>query len=262
VERIGVLRSTDGAATWTYLGHACFHAPRLTPVDPFPLLEAAKIVLYFYDITSGGGPAGGQPWTIHRTTSDNGLEFTVPTLAYSTRAGIVTDPAVVRLPSGVYRMYLVARQGTISASGSDGLTFTDDPGVRTDVGAVPGVLLLPDGRLRLFVCSEPGIVSLLSSDGLSFDLEEGVRIPQNRAVEIVCDPHPIRLRSGRHLMAFKVRPGGGDSPVRDGVHLAESADGLAWIPLGPPVAQGSVPGIVELQDGTLLLYYVDHSGAV
>jgi len=50
VERIGVMRSADEGQTWAFLGHACFHAPELTPVDPAPFVQDGQIVLYFFDI--------------------------------------------------------------------------------------------------------------------------------------------------------------------------------------------------------------------
>jgi len=49
-ERIGVMRSADEGETWAFLGHACFHAPELTPVDPAPFVQDGQIVLYFFDI--------------------------------------------------------------------------------------------------------------------------------------------------------------------------------------------------------------------
>jgi hypothetical protein len=66
------------------------------------------------------------------------------------------------------------------------------------------------------------------------------------------------LRSGGYLMAYKVRPSGAaDDPAQDLVYLATSFDGYTWTPGSAPVVKGSVPSLVELADGAILLYYVD-----
>lgn len=257
VERIGVIESADGGATWTFLGHACFHAPELTPVDPDPVIQNGRIVLYFYDITVQQTFAQDQVHVMYRAESDDGLDFSVPTTAYSTSEMIITDPMVILLSDGTYRMYLSAGTLVPSASGSDGITFTADSGNRSEVGGVPGVLLLPDGRIRLFVCGAGGIISLISSDSLTFDQEDGARISDDGAGSIICDPHPIQLQDGSYLMTYKQRPVGETGPDADLVYLATSDDGYDWTTIDSPVVTGSVPGIVQLQDGTLLIYYVD-----
>jgi hypothetical protein len=251
VERIGVKRSTDRGLTWTFLGHACFHAPALIPVDPSPLRIDDGVALYFYDLL--GARPGIEKRQIYRATSTNGVAFTVPQVAFTT-ADAITDPFVLRLTDGTYRMYLHTDKGILSAFSSDGLTFTPDDGTRTRAGGVPGALLLPSHEIRLFVCGQ-GILSLFSRDGLDFVQEEGMRIPWEG--RLVADPHPIHLSTGGYLMAYKTVPEGGKTPQDDIVLLATSADGLNWVPGSKAIARGSVPGIVELADGTLLLYYVD-----
>ena len=102
------------------------------------------------------------------------------------------------------------------------------------------------------------IYGATSPDGLSdFILDAQPSIQRNGA-DMVNDAHPIALRSGGYLMSYKVRPSGAtDDPSQDLVYLATSADGYTWTTGTSPIVKGSVPSIVELADGTLLLYYVD-----
>ncbi|MGB2895945.1 MAG: hypothetical protein WBB65_07275 [Anaerolineales bacterium] len=263
-ERIGVLRSTDGGATWAFLGDACFHAPELIPVDPSPLPTASGVALYFLDLRSLNQPAGAAR-VIYRAESRNGLEFNEPAPAFLFGENI-TDPYILQLGASSYRMYLLHLaevQDIISATSRDGLVFTLDEGSRTKEGAIPGALLLPDGRVRLFVAGDPrGIKSLISGDGLAFTMEEGLRIATDGIS--TTDPHPIRLRSGGYMMVYTVHREGtyADEQARLAaieIHIAISADSFNWTVNPAPIAHGSVPGLVEATDGTLYTYYVDAS---
>jgi hypothetical protein len=252
------MESTDGGATWSFLGHACFHAPELIPVDPAPAVQDGKLVLYFFDISSlRTGQSADVQHVMYRSTSEDGLDFSEPTAAFSTTETIITDPAVIQLPDDSYRMYISAGNTVLSAVSTDGVNFTAEDGLRSEVGGVPGILLLPDGRYRLFVCGTGGIISLISTDGVNFAQEDGTRLAASG--DILCDPHPIRLLDGRYLMTFKERPAGEERPNNDQVYLARSDDGLNWVPDSEPVVTGSVPGLVQKDDGTLMIYYVDFS---
>ena len=261
-ERIGVLRSTDGGATWTLLGDACFHAPELIPVDPSPLASGSRVALYFLDLKSLNQQTGAGR-VIYRAESSNGLEFSQPEPVFLFGENI-TDPYVLKLGEGSYRMYLmrpIELGDVISATSDDGLVFTLDEGYRTKEGAIPGALLLRDGRVRLFVAGDlRGITSLVSADGLTFTKEEGVRIPMNGIS--TTDPHPISLRAGGYMMVYTVHREGtfADEQARLAaieIHIASSADGFNWTDNPAPIAYGSVPGLAETAEGTLYVYYVD-----
>jgi len=89
-----------------------------------------------------------------------------------------------------------------SASSPDGLTFTQDDGLRLDEGSVPGSIVLPDGTVRMYVCNK-GISLYESQDGLNFHrVQEGV-IPAE-AGQIICDPSPTTI-SGGYLLIYKTR---------------------------------------------------------
>ncbi len=263
-ERIGVLSSTDGGNTWTFLGNACFHAPELIPVDPSPLANDSEVALYFLDLKTLDQQAGAER-VIYRAENRDGLTFSQPEPVFAFGEDI-TDPYVVQLAGSGYRMYLmhpIEPADIISASSQDGLVFTLDDGYRTTMGAIPGALLLPDGRVRLFVAGDPrGITSLVSPDGLTFTMEEGVRIPLDGIR--TTDPHPIQLRAGGYLMVYTVHRDGdyADEQARLAaieIRIASSADGFTWTVDPTPIAYGSVPGLVETADGTLYIYYVDAS---
>lgn len=263
-ERIGVLRSTDGGATWAFLGNACFHAPELIPVDPSPMAGSEGVVLYFLDLKTLNQQTGAER-VIYRSVSRDGLAFSQPETAFRFGENI-TDPYVLQLAGGEYRMYLMRTTepgDIISATSQDGRVFKLDDRYRTNQGAIPGALLLPDGRVRLFVAGdERGLTSLISEDGLDFEMEEGVRIPVDGIR--TTDPHPVRLQAGEYLMVYTVHRAGEypDEQARLGaieVHIASSQDALHWTAHPEVIAYGSVPGLVELADGTLYVYYVDAS---
>jgi hypothetical protein len=248
-ERMGMIESADHGATWQFKGHADFHAPEINPVDPSALFDNGLLVFYFFDLMSLSTDTA----VVYRSvaTDGTGLDFSPPARAFQ-MPGFLTDPAVVKMQNGKYRMYVQGQNAILSATSDDGFTFTLDPGERTRAGGVPGVIVLPDGRVRLYVSNSEGITSLISDDGFSFTPEPGVRIPGAGA------PSPVRCADGVYRMACAVRPAGqGESPELDEVHLAESADGFLWTPGLASLVTGSVPTLVELPDGRLRIYYVD-----
>jgi hypothetical protein len=92
-ERIGVMRSTDGGENWEFLGHACFHAPVLAPVDISPILIEGRIALYFVDLMSF---TSGSTRTAYRAFTSDGLSFTRPVPVYSSTTQQITDPYVLK----------------------------------------------------------------------------------------------------------------------------------------------------------------------
>jgi hypothetical protein len=251
VSPLGVLRSTDHGATWTALGNACIASPTIRAVDPTPLVIDGQIVLYFVDF-------GHMPFlNIYRATSTDGVNFDTPQNVYTQSSGMV-DPFVLRLSDGSFRLYVPSdEEGIISASSSDGLTFTKDQGVRSTGGGMPGALLLPDGRVRLFL-SGNGITSEISSDGLNFT-PEGIRIP-TPPNSITDNPEPIRLADGSYLMLYSFHDlkYEGQLPWKHTeIHLATSSDGTIWTTNSIVIGLGGTSCVIETADGTLWIYYVN-----
>jgi hypothetical protein len=257
-EKMGMIESTDNGATWQFKGHADFHASLFNPVDPSALFDKGLLVFYFLDLNSLGTDTS----VVYRSvaTDSTGLDFSTPTKAFQ-MPGPFTDPMVVKMQNGKYRMYLMGKYAILSAFSDNGFVFTQDPGERTTAGGVPGALVFPDGKVRLFVCGQ-GITSLISDNGLDFTQEPGVRIPIPSGADVVADPNPIRIANGTYRMAYKVSPPGQvEVPVLDEVHLAESEDGYSWTPGSASLVLGSVPTMVELPDGRMRIYYVDFRNA-
>jgi hypothetical protein len=253
VERMGMVESTDHGVTWMFKGHAQFHAPTLNPVDPSAIVDNGLVVVYFFDLSSLATDTA----VVYRSvaTDPGGLDFTPPSPAFKF-AGDLTDPFVLKLTGGKYRMYVNTIGAISSATSNDGFTFTLDAGDRTRAGGVPGAIQLPDGRVRLFVCGR-GITSLISENALDFTEEPGVRIPVPLGSKITADPNPILCNDGKYRMTYKVRPSMVDDPLPDEVRIAESADAFSWTPSPASLAIGSVPTMIELPDGRLRIYYVD-----
>jgi hypothetical protein len=163
----------------------------------------------------------------------------------------------------LYLLHLSEIEDIISATSQDGRIFDIDKGPRITPGYIPGALLLRDGRVRLFIAGDDrGILSYISDDGIDFIIEEGVRIPTEG--KSTTSPHPISLSDGGYIMVYTVEREGifQDEQARIAaieIRIAGSEDGFNWKTDPKPIAYGSVPGIVELQDGSLLIYYVDAS---
>jgi hypothetical protein len=257
-ERVGVIRSTDGGSSWEFLGHACFHAPTLAPVDISPILIDNKIALYFVDLMSF---TSGSTRTVYRAFTSDGVSFTQPEPVYTSTTEEFTDPYVLKMNDGRFIMYLSGAGGVlVTISNNEGGIFTSSGVVSVGL-SVPGALQLPDDSVRLFggmPSSGSDIYGATSMDGLSNFLLDSEPAISRKDADMVNDAHPIALRSGGYLMAYKVRPSGAtDDPTQDLVYLATSIDGYTWKAGNSPIVKGSVPSIVELADGTLLLYYVD-----
>jgi hypothetical protein len=147
------------------------------------------------------------------------------------RMPLGAHPTVVRLPSGLLRMYYATADALPfvpsrmrSAVSRDGVTWFLEEGNRfADAGfGVMEVVQLGDGSWRLYLNDRPfkghsRIVSGRSTKGITFHPERGVRLPPPYA-----DPAVVRLRSGRWLMVLSA------IERRQRLYVAESADGLRW----------------------------------
>jgi hypothetical protein len=167
-------------------------------VDPDVVrLDDGSIRMYYL---SGRGPPGvGAGRGICYAESRDGVHFTARGLALELRSDeLLTDPSVVRLPDGTWRMALALERRTVLARSADGRTFT-----RTgmfDVASIPELGLTADGRLRIYVCIN-GIESHVSADGGQSWTREANVVPRNAlGRNIACDPSFV---SGAGLFVFK-----------------------------------------------------------
>ncbi len=125
-----------------------------------------------------------------------------------------------------------------SATSSDGLKWTMDPGIRVESEghnfASPRIVFLDDGRCRMYLFDRgQGIISLVSSDGLEFHPEPGLRIAQDGAYDSLCAfaPEIVRVAGAGYLMYYA----GYSGASRADILRAVSADGLAWKKDAQPV---------------------------
>jgi len=263
-DSLGVLRSTDGGATWTSLGQAHMQNSNVWPVDPTGFTIDDQIVLYFVDFGHLGQPV---PQSLYRATSADGVDFDTPQPVY-TQPVMMVDPFVLPMLGGLFRAYIPSEQeGIISATSNNGFAFTRESGIRVGSGGggMPGALLLPDNRVRLFVNgdldNQGGIFSMISDDGLNFAVEGGMRIPAPAGF-ILQDANPIRLLDGSYLMLYQTCNAtfweqGLDPWTFTELRLATSADSLNWTVDPRVIGYGGTSCIVEKRDGTLFIYYVN-----
>lgn len=193
-----------------------------------------------------------------------------------------------RLPDGRYRLFFPGCQpangpplcGVLSAISTDGLTFTTEPGLRLPrffpyiQGRDPvrsTIIKLTDGRYRMY-CSQqvtpdiapniPGsghraIFSAVSTDLFNWAPEPGIRIGPG-APSITGDAdHPTAVAN----------PDGSITLIYDGFvdlavtheQIATSQDGLTFDSESDTGLVGTEPSLVRLGDGSLFLYYGEHT---
>ena len=173
------------------------------------------------------------------------------------------DDEIERLPDGRWRLFYVSgpsnnSAGIASLISSDGLTFSEEPGLRIANPVAGrgltccGIVRLADGRYRMYVTSQynppdapPGpaeIYSAVSSNLYDWSLEPGVRT-------LGVDPAARLDVSGSALLAFTQAFGG--------IYTDSSTDGLTFP--GPRqtdfTGDARQPAFAALPDGRLLVYY-------
>lgn len=180
----------------------------------------------------------------------------------------LADPTAALLDDGRIRLYLFAQDvGVVGAVSTDGLDFTEEPGVRVSGpdGGQPRIWRLPDGRWRLYVTKIQEIVSYTSADGLTFTLDPGIRVTaQATGLSSLSSPAILEYAPGRYRMYYSTlaqpRQGPGDKQSGS----ATSSDLLNWIPdpgirLGPGAAHLTGPAEhpfpVLLEDGHTALFF-------
>lgn len=181
-------------------------------VDPDAvLLPDGRIRLYYFATSPppAGRPADPArqegPHLVRSAISTDGIRFREEEGVRFSREGL-TDPDVVRMKDGRWRMYFPVHAGerrgsVLSATSTDGLSFSEDPGTRHSFPSIPGVVVLSDGRIRLFVNVPGGIGSKISHDGLSFQ-DEGIRVWSTDGRGLA-DPSPALREDGTFVSGLQ-----------------------------------------------------------
>ena len=183
---------------------------------------------------------------------------------------IVADVSVVRLPDDTYRAYFYGTgRGVMSATSSDGLTFTVEQGSRMpDGNGMPRVVALGNGSYRLFFNMFDGIGSAISSDGINFTEESGTRIKASDFGEYsLTGGSLVTLCDGTYRMYFSDLPLPDEGLKAHKVYSAVSSDMLNWIAeSGVRVGSGSSidksaehPFVIKKTDGTFRMFFYNNS---
>lgn len=182
--------------------------------------------------------------------------------------------STLKLADGTYRMYYVGSGGILSATSSDGISFTKEAGMRIDLGASgeadsqqavnPCVVELADGY-RMYYDGFDGtyrrVLSAVSSDGLTFT-KEGIRIEtKDDAMDngTASVPDAIRLADGTWLMAYVYDMYGANS-----IRMATSTnEGNSISTRGSWIQQDIAdlgqdamdPDMIITSDGEIIMFY-------
>jgi len=209
------------------------------------------------------------------------------------------NASVTAVGGGKYRMFFSSPEGSgtrgvVSATSSDGLTWTADPGIRLANGTVAhAVVHLADGRYRVYYEKFPdnsnapseraAFYSAVSTDGYSFTPEAGIRLTKgsgtDQDVAGMDFPTVVQLKDGSWLMAYDGHSGQHWTPPAQGgnggapaagtaaseaeIMWATSPDGLTWTKKGVAVdshnatwnAETASPYLVSWDDGTARLFF-------
>jgi YD repeat-containing protein len=175
-------------------------------------------------------------------------------------------PATIQLPDGQWRMYYASQGEIVSATSRDGLTFTNERGIRIERGKPgefdefgithPSIVALPDGSYRMYYDGqfrpEPGpywrIMSARSKDGLHWTKDEGSRIPVNTKfgdfeAELAFSSH-VEYRDGTYTMYFSSQ---GNPISASGIWRATSSNGIDFT-VGKHPILGRDPAFGNQQD--------------
>jgi hypothetical protein len=185
-------------------------------------------------------------------------------------------PDVIRLDSGMYRMFYTVAQGIGSSWSSDGVAWNAEPGARLESKRIDGVLnyyvsnpwtvRLADGRWRMYYQTFTSandfsrVGSAISADGYQFVVEPGLRIDAGPSTGWSYAGHgrAWRAPNGWFWMLFSGNTVD-DSGASD-VALANSPDGLTWTILNPHLfIDGHDPTLLVNPDNSIsaLWMYLD-----
>lgn len=254
-------------------------------------LPDGRIRLYF---NKANPVQRNTPFGIESAISSDGVHFTVET---GDRIPVVNGMnvpmgLVYGLPDGGYRLFYTDGDTTVSATSPDGLTFTNDPGVRLAANAFAepvrggpactAIVPLADGRYRMYcsqvmtdggagVPSKRAIFSAVSSDLLAWTPEPGVRLGPGSDLPNDAGRLTV-LRAGAdrpllviyHSYNYDVHVNEAGKDVQHTLDTAEvivqSPDGLAFSDPVITGVRGSEVAYAQRPDGRGFLYYAHEVG--
>ncbi|OGD61500.1 hypothetical protein A3A71_02650 [Candidatus Berkelbacteria bacterium RIFCSPLOWO2_01_FULL_50_28] len=200
-------------------------------------------------------------------------------------AGNYADADIVALANGQKRMYYSIEPEVpgnnlemYSSLSSDGVTWTQESGIRRTMATFPDVIILPDKTFRMYFQNGGVIKSAVSTDGLTWTDESGTRIDKLNDLSLVFDnvaaPTTIIQNDGTYVMVYRGTINTayvGEKVPNQNTQLflwATSPDGLKWTKKGLAVdsrnstlyglADG--PELFVWEDGTIKLSFWSYTG--
>lgn len=252
-------------------------ADAVTAEFTFAEASVSTVVSVSPDVLFVADGAGSGTYYLFTTGMGIGLYSSRDGESWVSVAGAVTprgpysDPSVVAMPDGSYRMYLAERVGGTQpcsgkqlryATSADLVTWSLQPGVLlSDLGCgVPDVVRDGTTYHLYYVRGGAGVLHGIymatSADGLAWTPNPGILTPEDRV-----DPSVVKIADGSWLMVTSDMPSGkSPGPFFQKLYVATSADGRIWEFVGepvyaPPGVNAFDPNLNVMPDGTLKVWY-------
>lgn len=261
--RLLLARSTDGV-------HFTASGEVLTDQGNVPdvVVEPNGTIRVYYIAQSV--EAGKDENTVTAISNDNGATWTFRKLIYKNwpQPRDPSDPDLVLLDDGTYRMYYTSsinnntgkpKLGIVYADSPDGITFTyQGIALQSDSNVIDSTTFYYDGLWHMYVLQEkiPGQLHATSNDGITFSLTDSpnVILPLDRYIlsNQLLEDSVIRM-FGFNLPEANIRAftsTDGENWAIDDIAL----EGDTTATLGSNYIQDS--SVVQLADGTYLMVYV------
>jgi len=208
-------------------------------------------------------------------------------------------PATLQLSDGRWRMYYSNQGQLVSAISNDGLSFSQEPGVRLEKGKPgeldaygithPSIVKLPDDSFRMYYDGqfkqEQGphwrIMSASSKDGLTWIKDNDARIPVDTdfgsyEANLSFSCH-VQFKDGKYVMYFSSE---GNPMSASGIWRAVSTDGVNFTveespvlgrdpefgddedsqTTGGPKGVPQDPYVIQTSQGERLFYWTSNKG--
>ncbi len=161
----------------------------------------------------------------------------------------------------------------LSATSSDGLTWTRDAGVRLRSASVPCAINDRDQRVLLYVVRPPdepggvgGVSCAVSTNGTDFSIAREFRI-EGLSTRSAADPAIVKDRDGKFRLYYLASNHRGDPAAGENPHLinyARSEDGLHFREVGTAFRYYNLvdPDVFRFQDQWFMYVFARHANVI
>lgn len=220
-------------------------------------------LLVIFTVGCGSSSSGGTSDEPDSTTS-----WTEQTLSWAGTPEPVTSTCTI-ITGGTYRMYFTGPGGILTATSTDGLSWSAPvvTGIADDFVTNPSVIALGDGTYLMVYGVQPQmpvterLFRATSNDGITFTEQPGAEaggavLVEDGGTDFVSVPDLISIGGGTLRMYYV------QSTSNSRIHSATSTDnGQAWTKEGEITISGSLggqtndPDVVQLADGSYRLFF-------